>query len=352
MSMDPRIKIIEQKNQFAGNARNTGMEVASGKYCMFLDVDDFFEKNMIELQVRQIERDHADICICDADIYDDQAGTFRKSEWLLAKSYIPHVPFNREEIKDHIFFIKTPAAWNMIISSAFIKEHALKFQETKNTNDLYFTYAALNLAQKITVVDMVLVHYRIGTGSNLQSGNDKSPLDFCRAFLKLKELLIEKGIFDEVKRGYISLYLTNFEYHMFTLQSVQSFEVLYDYFKENGRQELELDCHDVECFCNNKERFKLLCDVVDSDSMSGYLYSQLKRERNKLENEREKNEAVLIRMKLDNENVLKEKQEQIRQLKNEIGDLCCDLYTVNRSISFRIGRIITYIPRKIRDLLN
>lgn len=352
MSMDPRIKIIEQKNQFAGNARNTGMEVASGKYCMFLDVDDFFEKNMIELQVRQIERDHADICICDADIYDDQAGTFRKSEWLLAKSYIPHVPFNREEIKDHIFFIKTPAAWNMIISSTFIKEHALKFQETKNTNDLYFTYAALNLAQKITVVDMVLVHYRIGTGSNLQSGNDKSPLDFCRAFLKLKELLIEKGIFDEVKRGYISLYLTNFEYHMFTLQSVQSFEVLYDYFKENGRQELELDCHDVECFCNNKERFKLLCDVVDSDSMSGYLYSQLKRERNKLENEREKNEAVLIRMKLDNENVLKEKQEQIRQLKNEIGDLCCDLYTVNRSISFRIGRIITYIPRKIRDLLN
>ena len=352
MSMDPRIKIIEQKNQFAGNARNTGMEVASGKYCMFLDVDDFFEKNMIELQVRQIERDHADICICDADIYDDQAGTFRKSEWLLAKSYIPHVPFNREEIKDHIFFIKTPAAWNMIISSAFIKEHALKFQETKNTNDLYFTYAALNLAQKITVVDMVLVHYRIGTGSNLQSGNDKSPLDFCRAFLKLKELLIEKGIFDEVKRGYISLYLTNFEYHMFTLQSVQSFEVLYDYFKENGRQELELDCHDVECFCNNKERFKLLCDVVNSESMSGYLYSQLKRERNKLEHEREENESVLMRMKLDNENVLKEKQERIKQLKNEIGDLCCDLHAVNHSISFRIGWIITYIPRKIRDLLN
>ena len=351
MSMDPRIKIIEQKNQFAGNARNTGMEVASGKYCMFLDVDDFFEKNMIELQVRQIEKDHADICICDADIYDDQASTFRKSEWLLAKSYIPHVPFNREEIKDHIFFIKTPAAWNMIISAAFIKKYALRFQETKNTNDLYFTYAVLNLAQKITVVVMVLVHYRMGTGSNLQSGNDKSPLDFCRAFLKLKELLIEKGIFDEVKRGYISLYLTNFEYHMFTLQSVQSFEVLYDYFKENGRQELELDCHDVECFCN-KERFKLLCDVVDSDSMSGYLYSQLKRERNKLENEREKNESVLIRMKLDNENVLKEKQEQIRQLKNEIDNLCCDLYAVNRSISFRIGRIITYIPRKIRDLLN
>ena len=351
MFIDSRIKIIEQKNQFAGNARNTGMEVASGKYCMFLDIDDFFEKNMIELQVRQIEKDHADICICDADIYDDQTGTFRKSEWLLAKSYIPHVPFNREEIKDHIFFIKPPAAWNMIISAAFIKKYALRFQETKNTNDLYFTYAALNLAQKITVVDMVLVHYRMGTGSNLQSGNDESPLDFCRAFLKLKKLLIKKGVFDEVKRGYISLYLTNFEYHMFTLQSVQSFEVLYDYFKENGRQELELDCHDVECFCN-KERFKLLCDVVNSESMSGYLYSQLKRERNKLEHEREENESVLMRMKLDNENVLKEKQERIRQLKNEIDALCCDLHAVNHSISFRIGRIITYIPRKVRDLLN
>ena len=46
MFIDPRIKIIEQKNQFAGNARNTGMEVASGKYCMFLDIDDFFEKKL------------------------------------------------------------------------------------------------------------------------------------------------------------------------------------------------------------------------------------------------------------------------------------------------------------------
>ena len=86
--------------------------------------------------------------------------------------------------------------------------------------------------------------------------------------------------------------------------------------------------------------------------MSGYLYSQLKRERNKLEHEREENESVLMRMKLDNENVLKEKQERIKQLKNEIGDLCCDLHAVNHSISFRIGWIITYIPRKIRDLLN
>lgn len=70
----------------------------------------------------------------------------------------------------------------MIISAAFIKKYALRFQETKNTNDLYFTYAVLNLAQKITVVDMVLVHYRMGTGSNLQSGNDKSPLDFAEHF--------------------------------------------------------------------------------------------------------------------------------------------------------------------------
>lgn len=38
---DKRIKIIDQENRGAGNARNTGMSEAKGKYLSLLDVDDF-----------------------------------------------------------------------------------------------------------------------------------------------------------------------------------------------------------------------------------------------------------------------------------------------------------------------
>ena len=45
---DSRIKILKQKNLYAGVARNHGMEEASGKYIIFLDSDDYFEPNMLQ----------------------------------------------------------------------------------------------------------------------------------------------------------------------------------------------------------------------------------------------------------------------------------------------------------------
>ena len=44
---DSRIKIIDQKNQGAGAARNHGMSVARGEYLSFLDSDDFFDRDML-----------------------------------------------------------------------------------------------------------------------------------------------------------------------------------------------------------------------------------------------------------------------------------------------------------------
>ena len=61
---DSRIKIITQKNKFAGVARNRGMECASGKYLAFLDADDCYEPNMMEKMVWKAEANQSDIVIC------------------------------------------------------------------------------------------------------------------------------------------------------------------------------------------------------------------------------------------------------------------------------------------------
>ena len=37
---DERIKVIDQNNKGPGQARNNGLEIASGEYVMFLDADD------------------------------------------------------------------------------------------------------------------------------------------------------------------------------------------------------------------------------------------------------------------------------------------------------------------------
>ena len=43
------IKIINQQNQGAGEARNSGINAAKGKYLMFLDQDDFLDSKACQI---------------------------------------------------------------------------------------------------------------------------------------------------------------------------------------------------------------------------------------------------------------------------------------------------------------
>jgi len=48
---DPRLRIVRQRNRGLAGARNTGIRHASGQYVAFLDSDDFWQPNKIELHI-------------------------------------------------------------------------------------------------------------------------------------------------------------------------------------------------------------------------------------------------------------------------------------------------------------
>ena len=45
---DCRIKVIHKNNSGLGEARNSGLEIATGEYIAFVDSDDYVENNMYE----------------------------------------------------------------------------------------------------------------------------------------------------------------------------------------------------------------------------------------------------------------------------------------------------------------
>ena len=57
---DPRIKyIVHKENRYAAAARNTGIRAASGKYISFLDADDIFHQEKLQVQAAFLERNPA-----------------------------------------------------------------------------------------------------------------------------------------------------------------------------------------------------------------------------------------------------------------------------------------------------
>ena len=62
---DKRIKYFKNKNQGIGKTRNFGISKSSGKYLMFVDSDDYLEKDACEILYKKISKEGADLAICD-----------------------------------------------------------------------------------------------------------------------------------------------------------------------------------------------------------------------------------------------------------------------------------------------
>lgn len=69
---EPRLRVIRQENKERGSARNNGIRQASGKYVVFADSDDTFEKDhLTELKKQIIRLDYPDFICNKFDIIKD-----------------------------------------------------------------------------------------------------------------------------------------------------------------------------------------------------------------------------------------------------------------------------------------
>ena len=125
-SIDSRIKIIKQKQLFAGVARNNGMEVARGDYYIFLDADDFFELDLLEKAYQKITIFDADVCLFNADRFDNQSQKVTNGNFLNL-NFIPQEIFNKYSLKEHLFDITSACPWTKMFSARFVKNISCNF---------------------------------------------------------------------------------------------------------------------------------------------------------------------------------------------------------------------------------
>ena len=202
---DSRVRVFTQKNQFAGVARNLGLSKATGEYVCFLDPDDFFERTLAEDTYFTAKVDRADIVVFSAMYYDNTEQTFREAPELFQKKYVPKKRvFNRADCPDYLYMMTSPCTWNKLFRRQFVLDEKLLFQDIHNSNDLYFTFCALAMAERIVVLDKVLTYYRIGVQTSLQATKDAHPLCTYEACKALHNTLKERGLLEQVRRSFVN----------------------------------------------------------------------------------------------------------------------------------------------------
>lgn len=199
---DPRIIVCKQKNLGAGHARNLALKRAKGKYLAILDADDVFDSTMLELAFKKGEKTSADVVIFRHDRYDHlKKKRFNMAHMSKTEDFPNRKTFTFLDMCKHSaknpFFTIYGWTWDKLFNRKFIEKNGLKFQGTRIFNDMYFTYAAILSAERITFLPSVLMYQRVNRPDSITS---KVPMHWpciIEALGKLKSFCEDKGLFCE-----------------------------------------------------------------------------------------------------------------------------------------------------------
>ena len=225
---DDRAIVLRQEHQYAGAARNLGMQHAHGKYLLFLDGDDFFMPQMLEKAVEKAEKTESDICVFRANRINHETGEISEMPWTMRINKCPaEETFSIKTNAKRIFEFTTAAPWNKLYRSDFVRKYELTFQETRQSNDIAFICASLALASKICVINEDLQTHRFNNKKSLQGTNDTQPECFYEAFLELKNRLVKYGVYEQAKPAFLNYVVEVSFYNLMTLKSVYSYEKIF-----------------------------------------------------------------------------------------------------------------------------
>lgn len=193
---DGRIRLIDKKvNEGLGLTRNTGLNVAIGKYVAFIDSDDYVDTQMFEKLYKYAESHNLDVCFCDYQ-YDLGNGRVTKSREIkreIVKTY-------KNEVVEYMLDMIGPlpewpsdvkylvSVWHGIYSKEIIEKYNIRFEsERKNASeDMPFHIDFLSKAEKLGYIPFPGYYYRY------------NPISLSRSYTH-KKFEAYEYLFDEVK---------------------------------------------------------------------------------------------------------------------------------------------------------
>ena len=169
-SADARVSVLHlEHNVGLGPARDAGVDVATGRYLLFVDSDDSLTPGSLQAIADRIgETGEPEIVVFD---YARTYWTGAVERNTLGKLFAADVPdvFDVEQRPEFLRLLMV--VWNKAYRLDFVREHGFRFP-AGYYEDLPWTFPTMLTARRITTLDRVCYHYRQRRhGSILRTAN-------------------------------------------------------------------------------------------------------------------------------------------------------------------------------------
>lgn len=183
--VNERFKYIYKTNSGVSSTRNYGMRQAKGKHILFLDADDYLNKNIEESIINAMKQE-IDFTVFDYKI--NLNGKINDKKFIQEKDDI---------LEDVIYKIYATSelntCWGKLFNKKIIQDNGLEFYEDiKIGEDQIFVMEYINLIKSVQYVDEEVLTYRINQMSamNKYDPNKRwSDLKKCYGLMNNKSLV-------------------------------------------------------------------------------------------------------------------------------------------------------------------
>lgn len=361
MERDSRVTLLQQQNLYCGVARNNGYAHASGEYICFWDADDRFAPESLECMYEQARKTDADICVCGVEDFDSETGIcMPRTAYLNVKAAGSKQPFNKYDIPEHIFNFTSNHVWNKLFRRAFIEEHQLSFGTGDFSEETMFIQPALYYAERICYVDKVLIRYRVFNSSSAVMNTSARKVKYYKDLYNFYFFMKATGEFETFEVSILSKCLGSFLVDLEANMNFEQFSETYQDMKTRVFEDFGL-LEKKEDFFRTKTNYRKMHNILKMEPGDYVLLYKLEQKRELLLRV-EKQRAEKKRAQAD----VKKKQKQIERLEKELAAQRAQrealavalrkseekLRAMHKSYSYRIGKVITFVPGKLKRLIK
>ncbi len=192
---DERIKVIHKENGGLSDARNAGIDAATGKYIGFIDSDDYIAPDMYEKLYFAMFKAKADIAISNFLYVDEEGKASDKNNNLPIQNEI----LSGRQILDQKMcrpkYCYWVVAWNKLYKKSIFDD--IRYPVSKIHEDEFVIHNIYAKAARVACISDALIYYVQRADSIMGREKSMKRLDFAEAFFGRAEFYLRENYDNE-----------------------------------------------------------------------------------------------------------------------------------------------------------